>query len=128
MSAKLRTHPVLLGECLGGALYINDFIRLARQVSLRQGTTGTFVTKLQQVTSWQGTAGALITGEQLRATGEYRIRTEILIVIVNLTMAEDRTLQLESLPYTALLILCILLRNTGGLHGPHCMISKDTRP
>eukprot|EP00200_Dunaliella_tertiolecta_P001860 CAMPEP_0202348770 /NCGR_PEP_ID=MMETSP1126-20121109/6548_1 /ASSEMBLY_ACC=CAM_ASM_000457 /TAXON_ID=3047 /ORGANISM="Dunaliella tertiolecta, Strain CCMP1320" /LENGTH=384 /DNA_ID=CAMNT_0048940485 /DNA_START=177 /DNA_END=1331 /DNA_ORIENTATION=+ len=29
---ELRTHPVLLGECLGGALYINDFIRLARQV------------------------------------------------------------------------------------------------
>ena len=29
---QLRTHPVLLGECLGGALYINDFIRLARQV------------------------------------------------------------------------------------------------
>jgi len=29
---QLRTHPVLLGECLGGALYINDFIRLAREV------------------------------------------------------------------------------------------------
>mmetsp|Transcript_12377 Transcript_12377/g.33776 ORF Transcript_12377/g.33776 Transcript_12377/m.33776 type:complete len:409 (+) Transcript_12377:72-1298(+) len=28
---ELRTHPVLLGECLGGALYINDFIRLARK-------------------------------------------------------------------------------------------------
>jgi hypothetical protein len=31
---QLRTHPVLLGECLGGALYIQDFIRLARQVSV----------------------------------------------------------------------------------------------
>uniref|UniRef100_A0A7S0WXY5 Arsenite methyltransferase n=1 Tax=Chlamydomonas leiostraca TaxID=1034604 RepID=A0A7S0WXY5_9CHLO len=29
---ELRTHPVLLGECLGGALYINDFLRLAREV------------------------------------------------------------------------------------------------
>jgi len=29
---ELRTHPVLLGECLGGALYINDFIRLCHQV------------------------------------------------------------------------------------------------
>ncbi|KAF5843687.1 S-adenosyl-L-methionine-dependent methyltransferase [Dunaliella salina] len=28
---ELRTHPVLLGECLGGALYTNDFIRLARK-------------------------------------------------------------------------------------------------
>ena len=28
----MRTHPVLLGECLGGALYVQDFLRLARQV------------------------------------------------------------------------------------------------
>lgn len=28
---ELRTHPILLGECLGGALYTNDFIRLSRQ-------------------------------------------------------------------------------------------------
>ena len=28
----LKTHPILLGECLGGALYINDFIRLASSV------------------------------------------------------------------------------------------------
>jgi hypothetical protein len=26
----VRTHPVLLGECLGGALYVEDFVRLAR--------------------------------------------------------------------------------------------------
>ncbi len=29
---QVRTHPVLLGECLGGALYTQDFIRLCRQV------------------------------------------------------------------------------------------------
>eukprot|EP00199_Chlamydomonas_sp_CCMP681_P001924 CAMPEP_0119107370 /NCGR_PEP_ID=MMETSP1180-20130426/9666_1 /TAXON_ID=3052 ORGANISM="Chlamydomonas cf sp, Strain CCMP681" /NCGR_SAMPLE_ID=MMETSP1180 /ASSEMBLY_ACC=CAM_ASM_000741 /LENGTH=373 /DNA_ID=CAMNT_0007092845 /DNA_START=117 /DNA_END=1238 /DNA_ORIENTATION=+ len=29
---ELRTHPVLLGECLGGALYVQDFIRLCRQM------------------------------------------------------------------------------------------------
>ncbi|KAG2488760.1 hypothetical protein HYH03_012758 [Edaphochlamys debaryana] len=29
---SVRTHPVLLGECLAGALYINDFIRLCRKV------------------------------------------------------------------------------------------------
>lgn len=28
--AALRNHPVLYGECLGGALYWNDFLRLAR--------------------------------------------------------------------------------------------------
>ena len=33
--AQVRTHPVLLGECLGGALYIQDFIRLCGQVSKR---------------------------------------------------------------------------------------------
>lgn len=27
----LREHPVLYGECLGGALYWNDFLRIARQ-------------------------------------------------------------------------------------------------
>ena len=27
---QVRKHPVLLGECLGGALYIEDFIRLCR--------------------------------------------------------------------------------------------------
>ncbi|KAJ9517654.1 S-adenosyl-L-methionine-dependent methyltransferase [Haematococcus lacustris] len=31
LPAEVRTHPVLLGECLGGALYTNDFLRLARQ-------------------------------------------------------------------------------------------------
>nr|5EVJ_A Chain A, Arsenite methyltransferase [Chlamydomonas reinhardtii]5EVJ_B Chain B, Arsenite methyltransferase [Chlamydomonas reinhardtii] len=29
---SVRSHPVLLGECLAGALYNNDFIRLARKV------------------------------------------------------------------------------------------------
>ncbi len=28
----IRTHPVLLGECLAGALYVNDFVRLCRKV------------------------------------------------------------------------------------------------
>lgn len=27
---QVRSHPVLLGECLGGALYIQDFVRLCR--------------------------------------------------------------------------------------------------
>eukprot|EP00798_Chlamydomonas_sp_ICE-L_P010729 gene10729-17804_t len=35
---ELQTHPVLLGECLGGALYINDFIRICRQVATYKGT------------------------------------------------------------------------------------------
>lgn len=30
LPADIRTHPVLLGECLGGALYVQDFLRLAR--------------------------------------------------------------------------------------------------
>lgn len=29
---QVRAHPVLLGECLGGALYVQDFLRLCRQV------------------------------------------------------------------------------------------------
>lgn len=29
---EVRTHPVLLGECLGGALYTQDFVRLCREV------------------------------------------------------------------------------------------------
>ena len=29
---NVRTHPVLLGECLGGALYTQDFLRLCREV------------------------------------------------------------------------------------------------
>ncbi|PSC70020.1 Arsenite methyltransferase [Micractinium conductrix] len=32
LPTEVRTHPVLLGECLGGALYIQDFIRLCGQV------------------------------------------------------------------------------------------------
>ncbi|EFJ44058.1 hypothetical protein VOLCADRAFT_95757 [Volvox carteri f. nagariensis] len=32
LPAAIRTHPVLLGECLAGALYVNDFIRLCRKV------------------------------------------------------------------------------------------------
>lgn len=31
LSAELRSDPVLIGECLGGALYWNDFLRLARR-------------------------------------------------------------------------------------------------
>jgi arsenite methyltransferase len=30
LPAGIRAHPVLLGECLGGALYLQDFLRLAR--------------------------------------------------------------------------------------------------
>ncbi len=30
LPAAVRAHPVLLGECLGGALYAEDFLRLAR--------------------------------------------------------------------------------------------------
>jgi len=32
LSAAAKTHPVLVGECLGGALYEQDFLRLAREV------------------------------------------------------------------------------------------------
>lgn len=32
---QVRAHPVLLGECLGGALYTQDFVRLCRQVRRR---------------------------------------------------------------------------------------------
>ena len=32
LCAQLRTHTVLLGECLGGALYTEDFVRLCREV------------------------------------------------------------------------------------------------
>ena len=32
LSAAAKTHPVLVGECLGGALYEQDFLRLARDV------------------------------------------------------------------------------------------------
>ncbi|KAI3425190.1 hypothetical protein D9Q98_008959 [Chlorella vulgaris] len=32
LPAEVRTHPVLLGEGLGGALYVEDFVRLCRQV------------------------------------------------------------------------------------------------
>lgn len=31
LAPELRRHPVLYGECLGGALYWNDFLRLARK-------------------------------------------------------------------------------------------------
>lgn len=32
LPAAVRAHPVLLGECLAGALYVQDFLRLCRQV------------------------------------------------------------------------------------------------
>ena len=32
LSPEARQHEVLLGECLGGALAVNDFVRLAQQV------------------------------------------------------------------------------------------------
>jgi hypothetical protein len=32
LPGDVRCHEVLLGECLGGALYINDFLQLAAQV------------------------------------------------------------------------------------------------
>lgn len=31
LSVEAKTHPVLVGECLGGALYEQDFLRLARE-------------------------------------------------------------------------------------------------
>jgi len=31
LPVEVQTHPVLHGECLGGALYVGDFVRLARQ-------------------------------------------------------------------------------------------------
>lgn len=37
MPEHVRNDPVMYGECLGGALYWNDFLRIARQ----QGFTGT---------------------------------------------------------------------------------------
>jgi hypothetical protein len=37
LPADVRAHPVLLGECLGGALYVNDFLVAARQVGARGG-------------------------------------------------------------------------------------------
>lgn len=33
--AQLASHPVLYGECLGGALYWNDFLTLAKQAGFR---------------------------------------------------------------------------------------------
>eukprot|EP00983_Pelagomonas_calceolata_P074482 1152577-Pelagomonas_calceolata.AAC.4 len=35
---QLREHNVLLNEGLGGSLYVNDFVRIARQVRRVQGT------------------------------------------------------------------------------------------
>lgn len=35
-----RRHEVALGECLGGALYVNDFIALCKQVGGRDGGWG----------------------------------------------------------------------------------------
>lgn len=32
LPSDVRTHEVLLGECLGGALAVNDFVRLCQQV------------------------------------------------------------------------------------------------
>jgi hypothetical protein len=32
LPAEVRTHDVLLGECLGGALHVNDFLRLCHEV------------------------------------------------------------------------------------------------
>ncbi len=40
LPAEIRTHEVLLGECLGGALAINDFVRLCQQVRLGHEVTG----------------------------------------------------------------------------------------
>lgn len=34
LPAAIRKHEVLLGECLGGALAINDFARLCKEVSV----------------------------------------------------------------------------------------------
>ena len=29
--AQIRTHPVLLGECLGGAMYERDFVKVCQE-------------------------------------------------------------------------------------------------
>jgi hypothetical protein len=33
LPSDVRRHEVLLGECLGGALHVNDFVRLCHEVS-----------------------------------------------------------------------------------------------
>lgn len=35
LSDEARHHPVLLGECLGGALYVQDFVRLCREAGFQ---------------------------------------------------------------------------------------------
>jgi hypothetical protein len=45
LSAEARSHEVLLGECLGGALAVNDFLRLAHQVSNFVSSTTVRVTQ-----------------------------------------------------------------------------------
>jgi SAM-dependent methyltransferase len=37
LPAAARTHEVALGECLGGALYVNDFLELARAAGFSDG-------------------------------------------------------------------------------------------
>lgn len=32
LQPEVRSHPIMIGECLGGALYLNDFIRICHQV------------------------------------------------------------------------------------------------
>lgn len=46
LPASLRTHPVLLGECLGGALYQQDFLRLARAAGFEDPRALTTPTKI----------------------------------------------------------------------------------
>lgn len=32
---QVRKHDVLVGECIGGALYVNDFLNIAKKVRVR---------------------------------------------------------------------------------------------
>jgi hypothetical protein len=56
-SPQVRTHPVLLGECLGGALYTEDFVRLCREVGFldprAQASAGPAQIQVRQHWRWR---------------------------------------------------------------------------
>ncbi|GAX73403.1 hypothetical protein CEUSTIGMA_g855.t1 [Chlamydomonas eustigma] len=35
LQPEIRNHPIMIGECLGGALYINDFLSICRKVGFK---------------------------------------------------------------------------------------------
>ncbi|MDE2570288.1 MAG: methyltransferase domain-containing protein [Sphingomonadales bacterium] len=65
---ELREHPVLYGECLGGALYWNDFLRIARGAGFTDP-------RLVSDRPLEVTAGELarLTGETRFYTATYRL-------------------------------------------------------